>query len=235
MRVFGGPVHVPVVAHLALMAACATVADVTTPGTFWVGAFAYAVLQGGRAVHELAHAWIGHKAGIKVDGVRLGVLTMAVDFAPDAIWTAQPDARRKTAAAGALAQALFGATLLIGAVVRQNSHATEPTVLIGLLHVAALTNLLPAQGSDGEYLFGRTFRPGWLALLAAVVLQTVVPLAATLHVFPNGSVHTYVQATDALYVALAVAIAVPVTQRIINAANGADSRAYISASARGVR
>ena len=231
----------PIIAHLTLMAMFAASADVNTPGTLWVGALAYALLQGGRALHEVTHAWIGQRSGLEVRQIRLGVLRMAVDFSADAVWSAKPRARRATAAAGAVVQALFGALLIAGAAMRSSSHAAEPVMLIGLLHLTALTNLLPVAGSDGEYLFGRAFqaRLGWLVLVPVVMIQVAVPMIATATAFPVGFAHalatTFLRPSEVLYAMVALIIAPPLTQRLINVANGVDSRAYSSASSRGVR
>jgi hypothetical protein len=210
-------VRAPVVAHLALMAAFATVADVTTPGTLWVGALVYVLLQGGRALREWAHVWIARRTGVPVGGLRLGVLTMAVDMRDRTLWAAEANARKNTALAGSLAQAAFGALLIAAARLCESSQISEPVLLVGLLHVAGLSHLLPVSGAAGENIlgFGKTWRvrPGWLASLPLLLIQMLLAVATTVAAFPNGTVHAYV----------------------ISATDDANSRVYISSVARGVR
>ena len=219
-------------AHLCAMAACAAAADLLAPGSLWLGALAYVLLQGGRAIHEAGHALVGRHLGLDPHTIRIGPLRMAVDFPDGAVWSASPPARRRTALAGAVAQAVFGGCLLVASTAWSWPGPSELIWLIGLVHVAALANLLPVDGADGAYLVAAAWRarPAWLPVVLAVLLQAGLPLVGTAVRFESGVVHAellgFSGPSDVLSVGLALGLAVPVTRRVIDGPNSDDSGVY---------
>ena len=234
-------VHVPLLGHLSAMAACAATADVLAPGWLWLGALAYLLLQGGRAIHEAGHALVGQRLGLDPQAIRFGLLRMAVDFPDGAVWLAHPTTRRRTALAGSLAQAGFGLSLLVISAAWSRPGPSELIWLIGLVHVAALANLLPVDGADGAYLVAAAWRarPAWLPVLLVVLLQAGLPLLGTALRFSGGVVHAelvgFSSPGDVLSVGLALGLAVPLTRRVIDGPNSDDSGVYNAAVAPRVR
>jgi hypothetical protein len=227
--------QVAVLGHLCAMAVCAALADVLAPGWLWLGALAYLLLQGGRAIHEAGHALVGQRLGLCPRAIRLGLLRMAVDFPDGAVWSAHPTTRRRTALAGSLAQAVFGLGLLAISAAWSRPGPSELIWLIGLVHLAALANLLPVDGADGAYLVAGAWRarPAWLPVVVAVLLQAGLPLLGTALRFQGGVVHAelvgFSGPGDVLTVGVALGLAVPVTRRVIDGPNGTDSGVYNAA------
>ena len=173
---------------------------------------AYALVQTGRVAHEAGHALAGVSTGRKLTAVRLTPLRMMADWPPNELWDAPASSRRLTAAAGSMSELLFGAALILAVTTLGTQWASpvqEVVLLAGILHVSAVANLLPVQGSDGHVLFGTAWRtrPSWLSLLVAQLPQIAVPVALTALLFEQGIVRGYLSSlmTPSNLVALVLA------------------------------
>ena len=193
----------------------------SAPVTAWL---LYALLQAGRMVHEAGHALAGVVTGRYPRSVRLTPLLMVTDFPDGELETAPVISRRLIALAGSTVEAGFGLALLASAIAIGQYWAPvvqETVYLCGVVHVAALANLLPGPQMDGHVLFGRAWhtRPAWLGLLAVVLLMFPLPLAVTALNFPHGYIRAYVAwlSTPSGYVPLALGalIIFPITRRLL--------------------
>jgi hypothetical protein len=149
------------------------VSGLTTANAPAVALLLYGLLQGGRLVHEAGHAFaVGVRAGLHLIRLRLTLLFMGADFPDEALWQATANTRRPTAVAGSVVQAAFGMILLLIARLLWQQWPTivhETVFLCGVLHIAALANLLPVAQADGHLLFGRAWfsRRPWLSQVPA--------------------------------------------------------------------
>ena len=175
-------------------------------------------------VHEAGHGLAGVATGRYPTSVRLTPLLMVTDFPDGELETAPLTSRRLIALAGSAVEAGFGLVLLASRVAVGQSWAPlvqETVFLCGVVHVAALANLLPVAQMDGHLLFGRAWhtRPAWLGLLAVVLLMFPMSLAVTALGFPHGYIRAYVTwlSTPSGYVpfALAALIILPVTRHLL--------------------
>src|SRR5438552_104515 len=110
-----GRAEITLVGHVALLAPCCGLVAIQPwpagerSSMMAMLVLVYALLQGGRILHELGHALVGHLCGRQLLRIRFTLALMAVWFPDDD----PPNRVRWTALAGSLVQAAFGVAVLL--------------------------------------------------------------------------------------------------------------------------